>query len=97
MYGLLTQKKLPEGKMITEFLVQELKSSNEFLDRATSELEETDSDYKPAKDSLTTAQQMQHNAPWNQKLYYRRLHRFHPSIRCNTMAEHWGHRAIAHP
>ena len=43
-------------------LLQELKSSQEFLNRATSELKEDDSNYSPTEGMYTTAQQLAHVA-----------------------------------
>ena len=48
--------------MTPEILADQLRSSKEFLDRATRNLSEDDSNYKPTEDSLTTAQQMGHIA-----------------------------------
>jgi uncharacterized damage-inducible protein DinB len=48
--------------MTPEILVEQLRGSKEYLDRATRELSEEDSNYKPTEESLTTAQQMQHIA-----------------------------------
>ncbi len=48
--------------MTPQILIDQLKSSKEYLDRATRELTEEDSTYAPDADSFTTAQQMAHIA-----------------------------------
>ena len=48
--------------MTPQILVDQLKASKEYLDRATSELSEADSTYAPDDEAFTTAQQMSHIA-----------------------------------
>ena len=53
--------------MNPEYLVQQLKSSKEFLDRATRELTEKESNFAPSPDTFTAAQLIAHiglSATW---------------------------------
>lgn len=48
--------------MIKEILIKEIKSSQEFFERSTRVLSESDSMFKPAGESFTVAQQFEHVA-----------------------------------
>ena len=48
--------------MIKEILLKEIKSSQEFFERSTRVLSESDSEFRPANESFTVAQQVAHVA-----------------------------------
>ncbi len=48
--------------MHAQAFVEQLKATKEYFDRSTRCLEEKDSDFKPTKESMTTAQQVAHVA-----------------------------------